>query len=423
MAACDTEKQPSPQHQQEQDLVSSPVPSSPISEGFMQKFRLYQTLSKFYLIGRDKSRAHWRVLKIDRTELSELNMREDLTTYTERECSDLLRRIHEGNRSTGGLKFVTTCYGIVGFIKFLGPYYMLLITKRRQIGAICGHTVYAITKSEIIPLPSAATRSKMVNYRSENRSKQYASCKLRITKRRQIGAICGHTVYAITKSEMIPLPSAATRSKMVNYRSENSDRIGRGLLFRGWIFSFGVPQVFLYVETLFGGFFITARNYTILLHPFQFHKSGEGEWLVYQVTRVVLLGDAILHLLVPISLPSNHTPLDPPENLELPIALRKDTQTCKSTYPIANFVSYDRLSSAARSLIVSRNSISVPKTVKELDIKTVFLRGDLQNEGYMEQPPGFIAQGKYSKVCYLKKSLYGLKQSSGAWLGKFSEVV
>lgn len=45
MAACDMEKQPSPQHQQEQDLVSSPVPSSPISEGFMQKFRLYQTLS------------------------------------------------------------------------------------------------------------------------------------------------------------------------------------------------------------------------------------------------------------------------------------------------------------------------------------------------------------------------------------------
>ncbi|KAM3394870.1 phosphoinositide phosphatase SAC3 isoform X1 [Capsicum galapagoense] len=181
MAACDMEKQPSPQHQQEQDLVSSPVPSSPISEGFMQKFRLYQTLSKFYLIGRDKSRAHWRVLKIDRMELSELNMREDLTTYTERECSDLLRRIHEGNRSTGGLKFVTTCYGIVGFIKFLGPYYMLLITKRRQIGAICGHTVYAITKSEIIPLPSAATRSKMVNYRSENRYRKLL-CTVDLTK-------------------------------------------------------------------------------------------------------------------------------------------------------------------------------------------------------------------------------------------------
>lgn len=128
------------------------------------------------MIGRDKSRTYWRVLKIDRLEPFELNIREDAATYTERECSELLRRIHEGNRSTGGLKFVTTCYGIVGmiyhsllvhslrkcsyhcfeihldslfvgFIKFLGPYYMLLITKRRQIGAISGHHVYSLSKS------------------------------------------------------------------------------------------------------------------------------------------------------------------------------------------------------------------------------------------------------------------------------------
>ena len=68
----------------------------------------------FYMIGRDKTRTYWRVLKIDRLDPSELNLREDSTTYTESECSDLLRRIHEGNKSTGGLKFVTTCYGIVG---------------------------------------------------------------------------------------------------------------------------------------------------------------------------------------------------------------------------------------------------------------------------------------------------------------------
>ncbi|KAH9804824.1 phosphoinositide phosphatase SAC3 [Citrus sinensis] len=112
----------------------------------MQKFRLYETRSMFYMIGRDKSRTHWRVLKIDRLDPLELNIREDSTTYTERECSELLRRIHEGNLATGGLKFVTTCYGIVGFIKFLGPYYMLIITKRRRIGAICGHNVYAVSK-------------------------------------------------------------------------------------------------------------------------------------------------------------------------------------------------------------------------------------------------------------------------------------
>lgn len=66
------------------------------------------------MIGRDKSRTYWRVLKIDRLDPSELNVREDPTTYTESECSELLGRIHEGNRSTGGLKLITTCYGIVG---------------------------------------------------------------------------------------------------------------------------------------------------------------------------------------------------------------------------------------------------------------------------------------------------------------------
>lgn len=71
-------------------------------------------MQQFYMVGRNKSRTYWRVLKIDRSDPSELNIREDSTTYTEGECSDLLRRIHEGNRSTGGLKFVTTCYGIVG---------------------------------------------------------------------------------------------------------------------------------------------------------------------------------------------------------------------------------------------------------------------------------------------------------------------
>ncbi|ESW10609.1 hypothetical protein PHAVU_009G223600 [Phaseolus vulgaris] len=145
---------------------SSPPP--PPTNICMQKFRLYETLSNFYMIGRDKSRTYWRVLKIDRQDPSELSVLEDSTTYTESECSDLLRRIHEGNRSTGGLKFVTTCYGIVGFIKFLGPYYMVLITKRRQIGAICGHTVYAVSKSEMIPLQNPSVESNI----DENRYKK-----------------------------------------------------------------------------------------------------------------------------------------------------------------------------------------------------------------------------------------------------------
>ena len=60
----------------------------------------------------------------------------------------------------------------------------------------------------------------------------------------------------------------------------------------------------------------------------------------------------------------------------------------------------------------------------QLDVKNVFLNGDLQEEIYIEQHPGFVAQGKSSGlVCRFRKSLYGLKQSPRAWFGKFSNVV
>jgi ATP-binding cassette subfamily B (MDR/TAP) protein 1 len=43
-------------------------------------------------------------------------------------------------------------------------------------------------------------------------------------------------------------------------------------------------------------------------------------------------------------------------------------------------------------------------------VKTVLLHNDLEEEIYMEQPEGFIVEGKERQVCRIKKSLYGLKQ-------------
>ena len=48
----------------------------------------------------------------------------------------------------------------------------------------------------------------------------------------------------------------------------------------------------------------------------------------------------------------------------------------------------------------------------QMDVKTAFLNGDLDEDVYMKQPEGFKPEGQEQLVCKLKKSIYGLKQPS-----------
>ncbi|RVW96741.1 Retrovirus-related Pol polyprotein from transposon TNT 1-94 [Vitis vinifera] len=158
----------------------------------------------------------------------------------------------------------------------------------------------------------------------------------------------------------------------------------------------------------------------------------------------------------------------------LPIALQKGNRSTRNPHPIYNFLSYHRLSSFYSVFVSTLSFVSLPKSTSEtlshpewrqamvdemaalhsngtwdlvslppdcfcslisfhgsyvswplyqLDIKNVFLHGELLEEVYMEQPPDFVAQGESDLVCKLRRSLYGLKQSPRAWFGRFSSVV
>ncbi|KAF0909138.1 hypothetical protein E2562_031640 [Oryza meyeriana var. granulata] len=58
-----------------------------------------------------------------------------------------------------------------------------------------------------------------------------------------------------------------------------------------------------------------------------------------------------------------------------------------------------------------------------MDVKSAFLNGELDEEVYVKQPPGFIVVGEEGKVLRLRKALYGLRQAPRAWNVKLDRTL
>ena len=135
--------------------------------------------------------------------------------------------------------------------------------------------------------------------------------------------------------------------------------------------------------------------------------------------RYLVFADVKFFENVPFSSPPTHTSQGEVDDLLVYTIAKGYTQQYGSDY-------YDTFSLVAK--IASVRLLLFMAAMRlwpffQLDIKNVFLHGDLVEEVYMEQPPGFVAQGESGLVCKLRRFLYGLKQSPRAWFSWFSSVV
>lgn len=123
---------------------------------WVQRIALYVTQSHYYLVGSNNTQTAFKILKVDRTE-NELVVVDDRIEYSYQEIRDLLLRLNEGNitpsNSTGVTKTVSS-FGLIGFVRFLHGYYLILIIKRRKVASIGYHTIYKVEDTKLVYIPN-----------------------------------------------------------------------------------------------------------------------------------------------------------------------------------------------------------------------------------------------------------------------------
>ncbi|XP_054263267.1 polyphosphoinositide phosphatase-like isoform X2 [Macrosteles quadrilineatus] len=136
------------------DVVMHPIISS------IQKIALYETKSRLFVIASNNSETKFRVLKIDRLEPQELSVIDDKVEYSRDEIRDLINMIDMGNRGRAGgaIRPDVSAFGIVGFVRFMEGYYMVLVTKRRRVAVVGLHTIYKIQDTYMVYIPHESVR-------------------------------------------------------------------------------------------------------------------------------------------------------------------------------------------------------------------------------------------------------------------------
>ncbi|CAG7855197.1 Polyphosphoinositide phosphatase; AltName: Full=Phosphatidylinositol 3,5-bisphosphate 5-phosphatase; AltName: Full=SAC domain-containing protein 3 [Serendipita indica DSM 11827] len=85
-----------------------------VKSSVLNKFLLYETKTRFYIVASNANDSRHKMLKIDRTHDDELVVHQDDTTYTGKQMNSMLKMLEDGNRGSGGLGKPRTFFGIAG---------------------------------------------------------------------------------------------------------------------------------------------------------------------------------------------------------------------------------------------------------------------------------------------------------------------
>ncbi|XP_058975883.1 polyphosphoinositide phosphatase-like [Musca domestica] len=138
----------------------------------IQKVVLYETRTRLYLVGSNNRETRFRLLTIDRTQHDRLAIDENPNEYNALE----IRRFVG---SLGGQPKVTSAYGVLGFVRFLEGYYLILVTKRKSCAHLGMHLIYTIKDTVMVKVNEPSNTLKTPHPYEERYKKMFQNIDLR----------------------------------------------------------------------------------------------------------------------------------------------------------------------------------------------------------------------------------------------------
>ncbi|EDV24476.1 uncharacterized protein TRIADDRAFT_56303 [Trichoplax adhaerens] len=120
-----------------------------------QNGALYEGHEVFYYIISNNDQTLFRMMKIDRQVATQLSIHVDGMIYNAKEVNTKLKLFYEkSHRNGGAVRHITSTYGLLGFVRFLEGYYIIVITKRACVATIGGHYVYCVADTKMVYIPT-----------------------------------------------------------------------------------------------------------------------------------------------------------------------------------------------------------------------------------------------------------------------------